>query len=142
MTLAYGGETADMAQSDFNKMAKDAISAGRVTGSFSLQVMGVEEFGVDADAVDALTFHTTPQLLVARRMVEPWDTGEFKDYRPHATIGPVGSAVQNGLVRGEPWDEPVSYRSRRDSLPLSLWFNKIVVCWNDDKLVFNLNMDY
>jgi 2'-5' RNA ligase len=131
MTLIYAGPVENRPPGDFNAMAKDAISAARTIGPFSLQVTGVEEFGPYGDQVDVLTFYPTPQLLMARKKVESWDTGEFPDYKPHATIGPAGSAA--AFFRPNSMD---GYRLR--ALPMTLYFNRIAICWGDRRLIFKL----
>lgn len=136
MTFIYAGKASELPQADFNTMAKDAISAARWTGSFGLQIQGVEQMGPVDDRVDVLTLHPTPQLLVARKIVEKWDDGQFPVYIPHATIGPEGSAAQSI----DPYADP--YRKMGSSfsgLPMSLFFTRIAVCWGDRKLIFNLN---
>lgn len=143
MTLVYTGGTDSRPDSDFSAMSKDAVTAARLTGSFSLPVTGVEEFGKDEDAVDVLTFYPSPQLLVARQLVFGWNVSEFTDFKPHATIGPAGSAAEieynhnNSLSR---YDDEV--RRRPDGLPLSVYFNRIAVCWGERKLIFSLNDMY
>lgn len=136
MTLIYTGSIADRPPTDFNAMAKDAITAARVTGAFSLRVTGVEEFGPEDSKVDVLTFYPSPELIMARKKVEHWDAGDFPEYKPHATIGPAGSAVQFFEDKtGDPYD-------RRDwrigALPLSMFFSRLAVCWGEQKLIFDL----
>lgn len=144
MTLVYAGETEGRSESDFNAMAKDMVSAARVTGSFSLPVTGVEEFGDDDEAVDVLTFHPTPQLLIARKMVFGWNKSQYTDYKPHATIGPAGSAAEIQYRQENPFDETSSVhdKNRPKGLPLSLYFDKIGTFWDDQKLIFNLSESY
>lgn len=141
MTLVYAGKTEDRPDSDFNELSKDAITAARITGSFSLPVMGVEELGEDDEAVDVLTFYPSPQLLVARNLVKHWNASSFTNYKPHATIGPAGSAAetQYNYNMRDRYDD-ISPR-RHDGLPLSLYFNKICVTWNEQKLIFDLSSD-
>lgn len=136
MTLVYAGKTEGRPESDFNALAKDAISAARITGSFRLQVEGVEVFG-DDEKVDVLTFTPTPQLLVARKRVEEWNASEFKDFKPHATIGPEGSAAEMFKGYQDPFET-----SLRDGLPLSIYFNRIGAFWGERSLIFNLIDDY
>lgn len=137
MTLAWGGPIADRSDDDFNKMAKDAISAARITGTFNLNVIGVEEMG-DTETVDVLTLYPTPQLLLARRLVEGWDSGDFPEYIPHVTIGPAGSAA--AIVQNTPM---YSEGYRRQALPTRLYFNRIAACWGDKRLVFDIDsMNY
>jgi hypothetical protein len=134
MTLVWGDSIDNLQPTDFNALAKDALSAGRITGTFNLTVTGVEELGEGIDAVDALILYPTPQLLLARNLVEHWTKSEFKDFKPHATIGPVGSAA--AIV-----DNPPIYSSeyRRQALPTRLYFNRIAACWGDKKMVFNID---
>lgn len=136
MTLVFAGEIGDRGISDFNSLGKDAISAARTIGTFSLQVTGVEQLGDEGEEVDALIFHPTPQLLLARKMVESWNQSEHTDFLPHATIGPAGSAV----VTSAPFNtDDYSYRDRRaQTLPSSVYFDRIAACWGDDKMIFGL----
>lgn len=133
MTLVYAGETNSLQPSDFNALAKDAITVSRLTGSFVLPVTGIEEFG-NEDKVDVLTLHPTPQLLAARKIVEHWNKSEFKDFKPHATIGPSGSAagMHNAYTDG--------YANKSDeTLPTQLYFNRIGAFWGKQSLIFNLD---
>lgn len=144
MTLVYGGKIADRPVAEFNEMAKDAISAARVVKSFSLNVVGVETLGDAGEEVDALMLFPTPQLMVAYNMVSPrWEQSEFKgNYLPHATIGPAGSAY----AQAEPFTNTDDYGYkdlRRNTLPASLYFDRLAVCWGDDKMIFSLSdFDY
>ena len=141
MTLVYAGDIVDRPKTEFNEMAKDAISAARVVKSFSLNVVGVETLGDAGEEVDALMFFPTPQLLVAYNMVAPrWNKSEFTEYLPHATIGPVGSAY----AQGDPLTNTDDYsytQRRRDTLPGSVYFDRLAVCWGPDKMIFSLS-DY
>jgi len=143
MTLVYAGLIEGRPDAEFNEMAKDAISAARIVGSFSLQVVGVETLGDAGEEVDALMLYPSPQLLVAYNTVAPrWNKSEFTDYLPHATIGPAGSAYsqQDPLAN----TNEVSYRERRsDTLPASLYFDRLAVCWGDKRMIMALsNYDY
>lgn len=135
MTLAWGGPIVDRNENDFNAMAKDAISASGITRTFSLNVIGVEQFG-DTEPVDVLTLYPTPALLLARNLVEKWDTSGF-EFQPHVTIGPVGSAAAIMEI-------PPIYSEgyRRQSLPTKIYFNRIAACWGDKRLVFNVDEMY
>jgi 2'-5' RNA ligase len=144
MSLVYAGDIADRPDSEVNEMAKDAISAARIVGSFSLNVVGVETLGDAGEEVDALMLFPTPQLLVAYNSVAArWDKSEFRNnYLPHATIGPAGSAYaqENPLTNTDDY----SYTKRRqDTLPASIYFDRLAVCWGDNKMIFALNnFDY
>lgn len=143
MTLAWGAKIDDMADTDLNAMTKDAITAARITGPFSLPVIAVEQLGDGEDAVDALIFYPTPQLLVARKAVEAWDKSGYA-FKPHATIGPAGSAFVDDVDYVDDGESADVYRDydrnvRRKTLPDRLYFNRIAVCWGEKKLVFNTN---
>lgn len=140
MTLVYAGPTADMQGTDLNELAKDAISAARLTRAFSLNVTGVETWGTD-EKVDVLVLYPTPQLLLARELVKHWNKSEFADFKPHATVGPEGSAFAM-----QPIDNTnrYSYEDRnRSVLPSAIYFDRVAICWGDKRLIFNLGeFDY
>lgn len=144
MTLVFAGKIEGRDRSEFNDLGKDAITASRTLGSFTLNVTGVETLGDEGEEVDALMLYPTPQLLVARRIVEQWNQSQFKDFLPHATIGPAGSAyAQTTPVDFNPYAESNVGSRQQNTLPSSIYFNRLAVCWGDDKLIFNLsNFDY
>jgi len=137
MTLVYAGLIADRDRSEFNAMAKDGISAARATGSFSLNVTGVETLGDAGEEVDALMLYPTPQLIAARKMVDNWNKSEFTDLLPHVTIGPAGSAFSQRADDG--FSDSSFATRRRDVLPGSVFFDRLAICWGDDRLIFSLN---
>lgn len=140
MTLVWGGPVADLPESQFNDLTKDAISAARITGSFSLPVTGIQQLGggdTGNQAVDALIFYPTPQLLLARNLVQKWDSSGFSTYLPHATIGPAGSAASMS-VPPNVWPD-VNAQTQVKGLPTSLWFNRILICWGDKRIAFNIS---
>lgn len=139
MTLVYAGAIEGREISEFNNMGKDAISAARVTGSFSLSVTGVETLGDAGEEVDVLVFHPTPQLLVARNIVESWDQSGFEEFLPHATIGPAGSAYAQRIPPSAYEMERGSRGRTQDMLPSNVFFDRLAVCWGDDRLIFNLS---
>lgn len=141
MTLVYGGPIADLQDTDLSALAKDGLSAARITGPFGLDVTGVEEWGTD-EKIDVLTLYPTPQLLLARNMVKHWEKSEFKDFKPHATIGPAGSAFASDVPYYD-YSKEVSesryQQMKRSTLPDRLYFNRIAICWGDKRLIFNTN---
>lgn len=142
MTLVYAGPIADLQDTDLNAMGKDAISAARITGPFSLPVTSVEQLGEGDEAVDALVLYPTPQLLLARNVVARWNKSEFSEFAPHATIGPVGSAFSDTVPffdQGMDVSESRYQMMKRSTLPDRLYFNRIAVCWGDKRMVFNTN---
>lgn len=142
MTLVFGGDAASLSDNDFNAMAKDALSAARMTGSFSLNVTGVEQLGEEPEIVDALMLYPTPQLLLARQLVEKWNKSQFTQFLPHATIGPAGSAA----LSTDPWPTNNSMSevggTRWPGLPGSLYFNRVVACRGDQRIIFSMDTMY
>ena len=117
MTLVYAGTLLEREYSDFNRLAKDAISVARLTSPFSLDVTGVEVFG-DEEKVDVLRLSSTPELIRARQLVEHWNKSEFTEFKPHVTVGPTGSA--------------------RGMLPTKLYFDRIMVAFGNEDMTFKL----
>jgi 2'-5' RNA ligase len=142
MTLVYAGEIEGRDKSEFNEMGKDAITAARIVRTFSLTVTEIQQLGDEGEAVDALIFYPIPQLLVARKMVESWNQSEHKDFLPHVSIGPAGSAFADDVPQNGYVDENYNTK-RRNTLPASVYFDRLAICWGDDKLVFSLgDFDY
>lgn len=141
LTLVYGGPITGRDQREFNAMGKDGISAARITGSFSLNVTGVETLGDAGEEVDVLMVYPTPQLLVARQITEKWNKSEFTEFLPHVSIGPAGSAYAQQTPINI--DEMNYSDRRRDILPSVIHFDRLAICWGNDRLIFNLNsFDY
>lgn len=117
MTLVYAGEIDDLDPSDFNKLAKDAASIASMNRPITLMVTDVEVFG-DNDKVDVLRFRSTTELDAMRHVVDSWDKSEFP-FRPHATMGPVGTRM---LVQ--------------QYIPEYVTFDRVLVGWGEQTLTF------
>lgn len=117
MTLVYAGTIDDVSYTAFGDLCKDALSVARVLRRpFPLSVTSVEIFG-NEQKVDVLKLEPTPELLLARKLVEYWNASEYP-FTPHSTIGPEGSA------EGE--------------LPTQLYFDRILATWGPRNLTFRL----
>jgi 2'-5' RNA ligase len=79
--------------------------------------MDTDVFGTN-DLVDVMKLELTPELRAMRSQLEQWNGSEHTDYKPHATIGPVGSPIEN--------------------LPSRLTFDRIVFKWGDATLISDL----
>lgn len=117
MTLVYAGEIPDLKPTDHNEMAKMALSIAMICGPITLHVFTTDVFGDGQDKVDVLRLKTTPELLAMRQMVERWNASEHP-FNPHVTVGPVGSIT--------------------DLIPAAIRFDRIMVAWGDDQLVYKL----
>jgi 2'-5' RNA ligase len=120
MTLVYAGTIDKLPPTAFNELAKDAAAISMLTRPFALTVRDVDVFG-DEEKVNVLRFRPTPELLALRKYVERWNASEHS-FNPHATIGPA-----------------TSYAERR---PGVVGFDRVMVGWGDDQMVFNLKDKY
>lgn len=120
MTLVFCGKVEDLHPREFNEISKDAASLAMLSTPLYLRVKGQEVFGKgdgENPLVDVFTLQPTQELLAMRRAVDHWNASEFP-FRPHVTVGPTGGVIENR--------------------PYSLAFDKIMVSWGDENLVFNL----
>jgi 2'-5' RNA ligase len=115
MTLVYAGDKSKLKVTDFNEIAKDASMLAMLSGVIGLRVIDRETFGPPEDQVDVFKLQPTSELFAMRRAVESWNASEFP-FNPHVTIGPVGSFVEFP--------------------PQSIIFDRIMVGWGDESLIF------
>jgi 2'-5' RNA ligase len=122
VTLVYGGKIADAKSFWLNEMAKAVSSLSMIVQPIFLKITGLETMG-NGEQVDVLRLQSTPELLAMRSFLQQWDNGEFPDYHPHATIGPVGTGPSN-------MSNPLI------PMPIALYLDRIAVCWGETKLTF------
>jgi 2'-5' RNA ligase len=120
MTLVYAGDKAKLGPNDFNSLAKDAAALAQLTRPFAMRVKRVEVFG-DTEKVNVLSFLASPEILAMRRYVERWNASQYS-FNPHSTIGPVSSFLPE--------------------MPTVVRFDRIMVGWGEESLVFWLNNQY
>ena len=120
MTLVYVGEIPDLRVSTLPEISKDVYDLAKNFPSQTLTVLGVEIFGKGDDEVDVFRLFPTRELLQMRQEVERWNGSEYRQYAPHATIGPVGTA------------------DRLESIPETLTFDRIVLSWGNENLMYML----
>lgn len=117
MTLVYAGEIPDLKPTVRNDLAKEMVSIALEFQPMTIPVIDVEIFG-DEDLVDVLRLELTPELKAIRSRLVHWNASQYKDFKPHATIGPVGG--------------------RLDNLPARLTFDRILLSWGDHQMVCEL----
>lgn len=120
VTLVYAGEIPDLPLMVRNELAKESMSIALEYGPFSTNVLGTDVFGT-TDLVDVMRLNLTPELRMMRKRLEPWNRSEHTDYKPHATIGPIGSL---DLIE--------------EKLPIRLTFDRVLFSWGDSSMVFDL----
>lgn len=117
LTLVYVGKVAELRPTVWSDLLKVAYSIATVNPPQNLYTLGTAVFGTD-EKVDVILIEPAPDLLRMRALFEQYNGSEFKEFRPHATIGPTGSA--NVII------------------PEKILFDRIVVCWGTEKRVFVL----
>lgn len=114
VTLVYAGEIAQLPPGTYNELSKAALSLALANSSVYLKVLGMDVFGEDDEKVDVLRLEPTPQIMAMRSQVASWNASQYTDYKPHATVGPEGSA------------DPVK-------MPYFLAFDQIMCCWGEER---------
>lgn len=112
LTLVYAGEIADQPSDGFTSLLADTLVISQLLPSFALLATGVEQFGEGMERVDVLRLLPSTQLLAARRIVQRWNASQYTDFKPHVTIGPVGSAQMLAL-------------------PNRVYFDRVMIAWGD-----------
>jgi 2'-5' RNA ligase len=118
LTLVYAGQISDLPPSTHNELAKAAVLLSKVSPVITLDVLGSDIFG-EEDLVDVLILRPTEWLIAMRSAVEYWNASEHKEFKPHVTVGPMGSLP--------------------DYIPNTITFNRILVSWGTDQMTYPLN---
>lgn len=118
MTLVFAGNISDLQAGAQNELAKIALTLAITCHKMQLVVMGKDILGSGDSMVEVLLLRPMPELLAMRSIVEPWNASEFTDFKPHATIGPIGSG--------------------KDTIPNYLIFDRIALAWGNELLEFKL----
>jgi 2'-5' RNA ligase len=126
LTLVYAGTVGEVDTTAYNELGKEAMDLGISFGPQTLEALGVETFGTGVkvgalgveERVDALVFKPTPSLLAMREAVGHWDASEFP-FKPHVTIGPMGSAYND--------------------IPYMVTFDRLYTAWGSTGFTTRLN---
>ena len=121
LTLVYAGEIQDLKATDENELAKTALALAMTCPPLMLDVLTKDVLGAGEEQVDTLLLRPTPQLLAMRSVVESWNASQYKTFKPHVTVGPVGSAS--------------------DVIPDYLIFDRIMLGWGDKQLTYRFMVD-
>lgn len=120
MTLVYVGKIADLKSTVFNELAKQAADLAAISRPLTIRTIGVEPFGNWGDGeVDVIRLQLTPELAGMRRIVEDWNASEYKDFKPHCTMGPRGTAATV-------------------EVPGMIAFDRVAVGWGKDLIEFSM----
>lgn len=118
LTVIYGGEIPEMTARETFDLIGTFISVMDGTPIPPLKVTGLEIFG-DDEKVEVLTFASNPELDRLRTIFEPHHKSQYKEFKPHLTMGPVGSV-------------------RNKNLPDTVEFNRLILAFGDRKITENL----
>lgn len=116
-TLVYVGKISSLPEGLHEELIKVSANLALLSPIINLKVSGIQTYG-DDEPVHVLTLIKSPEIVAMRSFLDDWDNGEFPDFSPHATIGPVGSLQQDP--------------------PIMLSFNRILVSWGEDNQTFRL----
>lgn len=114
-TLIYLGKIKDLDPIIRDELIKIVSSLAILTNPFMVKIKGQELFG-DEEKVEVFVLDNIPELSSLRTILDSWDDSEFPIFKPHATIGPEGTVVENP--------------------PLYLMFDRIILGWGEEQLVF------
>lgn len=117
LTLVYAGEIHDLSNTLRGDLMREAQRISVQQTILALEVSGHEVFG-DEHKVDVLTFPLTPALVRMRLRLDRFNASQYP-FKPHATVGPVGSL------------ETVTQTKR-------ITFDRIAVGWGEDRTVYRL----
>jgi len=120
LTLVYVGEMPTVQPTVQNELAKAAILMSQDFGPITLDVLGLDLFGKDS-LQEVLLLRSTPELLAMRRVVEVWDCTAYTEFKPHVTVGPVGSSA--------------------DELPNQITFDWVMVSWGETEMPYRLSKE-
>lgn len=117
VTLVYLGKIKDLDPLVKTELIKIVSSLSVLTRPFSVKILKQEVFG-DEEKVEVFRLVNTSELSSFRIILDSWDDSEFSVFRPHATIGPEGTIVEDP--------------------PLFLHFNSLLLGWGEERLIFPL----
>lgn len=117
VTLVYAGQVDDAAPGTRERLEQACADLALAHAPMTVPVTGVDTFGRE-ERVDVLTL-ATDRLATLRSAVEWANASEFIEFKPHATVGPEGSAASIDV-------------------PATLTFSRLVLSWGHDDVTWFL----
>ena len=118
LTLVYAGKLHERNRSDQVDIAKTAVQMSSVFNKLDVKVKKPDVLGPRSERVDVLLLEKHPMLLSMRRLLEWHNRSEYKDFKPHVTVGPKGSLAP--------------------PIPSVIHFDRIAVCFGEERAVMEL----
>jgi len=119
LTLVYAGLVNDQPAHVHNELLKVANELAQAHPTMHLYSEGIDVLGPPDKQVDVVKIKLSTRLFMMRGRLVKYNASEYKEFKPHCTIGPVGSA--------------------RNNIPEIIVFDRIVVAWGEDRMVYKLN---
>lgn len=119
-TIIYLGKISELDPLVREELIKIVSSLAILTTSFKVKILGQEVFGSD-EKVEVFRLFLSQELSSLRTILDSWDDSSFPVFKPHATIGPVGTVVNNP--------------------PLFLMFDRLLLSWGEERLIFQLRQN-
>ena len=95
LTVVYLGNTFELPTSTKNELLKTVAAFSFDYGPLEIPTTGINVFGEAPDEVEVITLTKTKELSQMRDSVARWNASRYKDFKPHCTVGPIGSIVGN-----------------------------------------------
>jgi len=118
LTLVFAGKVDDQPPYVHNELLKIANVIANYNSPFYAKVVGTDVFGEDESRVDVILIESSPRLLLMRTVLEDYNQSEHTEFKPHCTIGPVGS--------------------KKNNIPQFIKFNQIAVSWGNKRTGYQL----
>ena len=120
LTLVYSGEVAKLSDQDIILLKGLTRALSLVFRPQLLDSISVDVFGKDDDRVHVVRTSKSDDLTLMRSLAERFDASEYKVYKPHVTVGPIGQTQVSGV-------------------PDQILFDRIGLFIGDEKWVYNLS---
>ena len=117
VTLVYAGQVDDAAPGTRERLEQACAELALTHAPMIVPVTGVDTFGRE-ERVDVLTL-AVDRLAPLRAAVEWANASEFTEFKPHATVGPEGSAASIDV-------------------PATLTFSRLMLSWGHDDVTWFL----
>ena len=117
-TLVYLGRVEKQTHKRYLELLGITSGLATITRSFTAKAIGYDTFGPTEDRVKVLKLERNPELHALRSFVERFNKSEFKEFRPHITLGS--------------WDTEVYEH------PNAVRFNRLALCWGESRTFFRL----
>ena len=115
-TLVYVGDNPPLSMRP--ELEKASSSLAETFPIFVANIVGVDILGPADNRVDVMLLDS-PRFRYMREAVEQFNGSEYKEFKPHATIGP--------------------HTGEKNPIPLTLRFDRVILAWGEDRVTWFLH---